>query len=340
MHRRLLFCVAFLVLAAAISPRAETPFNFETTPGKLPKDVVPKSYDIRLKPMIEQRTFTGSETVLVDVRKPVKTITLNANALTIPSAKLLTAEGKVEEAAKVSLDPKEQTVTLAFDKEVTAGTHQLALDFAGKINEAGEGLFYATYQEDSGAKKTMLGTQMEPTDARRMFPCWDEPSFRARFRLTTTVPADFTAVSNMPVEHEQKTDGGKEVRFGETPPMASYLVVFCAGELDAIEGETDGVKIRVVTTKGKAETGRYALESAEKILHYYNEYFGIKFPLPKLDLIAVPGGFGGAMENWGGIVFYESTLLFDPTKNSEADERRNLRESKRTRWRTNGSATS
>ena len=163
----------------------------------------------------------------------------------------------------------------------------------------------------------MLGTQMEPTDARRMFPCWDEPSFRARFRLTTTVPADFTAVSNMPIEREQKTDGGKEVRFGETPPMASYLVVFCAGELDAIEGEADGVKIRVVTTKGKAETGRYALESAEKILHYYDEYFGIKFPLPKLDLIAVPGGFGGAMENWGGIVFYESILLFDPTKNSE-----------------------
>ena len=114
-----------------------------------------------------------------------------------------------------------------------------------------------------------------------MFPCWDEPSFRANFRLTATVPGNFIAVSNMPVESEKKIGRGKEVRFAETPPMSSYLVVFCAGELDAIYGEADGVKIGVVTTKGKAGTGRYALESAEKILQYYNEYFGIKYPLPE-----------------------------------------------------------
>ena len=276
-----------------------------------------------MKPAIEQRTFTGSETVVIEVRKPVKTITLNANALTIPSAKLLSANGEVEQSAQVSLDPKNETATLTFAREVTAGTHQLALDFAGKINQAGDGLFYATYQEEgTGAKKTMLGTQMEPTDARRMFPCWDEPSFRAHFRLTATVPENFTAVSNMPIEQEKRSGDEKEVRFGETPPMSSYLVVFCAGELDAIHGEADGVKISVVATKGKAETGRYALESAEKILHYYDDYFGIKFPLPKLDLIAVPGGFGGAMENWGGIVFFESALLFDPTKSSEAAKER------------------
>ncbi len=323
MRAQLILCATLLALAAPISVPGEKPFNFETTPGKLPKDVVPKSYDIRVKPMIEQRTFTGSETVLVEVREPVKTITLNANALTIPSAKLVSTEGKVEEVAQVSLDEKEQTATLTFAHEVSAGTHQLALDFAGKINEAGQGLYYASYEEEgSGAKKTMLGTQMEATDARRMFPCWDEPAFRARFRLTATVPANFTAVSNMPIEHEQKNGDEKVVRFAETPPMPSYLVVFCAGELEAIHGEADGVKIGVFTTKGKAETGRYALESAQKILHYYNEYFGVKFPLPKLDLIAVPGGFSGAMENWGGIVFFESTLLFDPAKNSEATRER------------------
>ncbi|MEO6872734.1 MAG: M1 family metallopeptidase [Chthoniobacterales bacterium] len=317
MHRQL-FCSVLLALVGPLSVFGEAPFRFADTPGKLPKDVVPKSYDIQIKPVIAQRTFTGSETVVIEVSKPTKTITLNAHALTIPSAKLLSADGKVEQTAKVSLDAKEQIATLAFDSEVAAGTHQLALDFAGKINEAGEGLYYATYQEEgSGAKKTMLGTQMEATDARRMFPCWDEPSFRARFRLTATVPDNFTAVSNMPIEQEKTVGAEKEVRFGETPPMASYLVVFVAGELDAIHGEADGVKIGVVTTKGKAETGRYALESAEKILHYYDEYFGIKYPLPKLDLIAVPGGFGGAMENWGGIVFFESGLLFDPAKSSE-----------------------
>lgn len=293
-----------IALLGSVSVFGEAPFRFADTPGKLPKDVVPQSYDIQVKPDIEKRTFTGSETVFVEVRKPVKKITLNAADLTISSAKLLDAEGKVEAVARVSLDAAKETVILGFEREVAAGTHQLAFDFAGKINVAGKGLFAATYQEEGGgAKKVMLGTQMEATDARRMFPCWDEPSFRARFRLSATVPNEFTAVSNMPIEREKNTAAGKEVRFGETPPMASYLVVFCAGELDAIHGEADGVKISVVTTKGKAETGRYALESAEKILHYYDEYFGIKFPLPKLDLIAVPGGFGGAMENWGGIVF-------------------------------------
>lgn len=322
MHR-LVLCGILLSLFVPNTLFGESPFRFADTPGKLPKDVVPKSYDIHIKPDIAKHAFTGSETVMIEVSKPVRTITLNANSLTIPSAKLLSDTGEIQQSAKVSLNSKEQTATLAFEHEISAGTHSLVLDFAGEINEAGQGLYYVKYQEEgNGEEKTMLSTQMEPTDARRMFPCWDEPSFRARFRLTATVPQSFTAVSNMPVERERKTDGGKEVRFGETPSMASYLVVFCAGELDAIHGEADGVKIGIYTTKGKAETGRYALESAEKILHYFNEYFGIEYPLPKLDLIAVPGGFGGAMENWGGIIFYESALLFDPAKSPEKTKER------------------
>jgi aminopeptidase N len=318
MSLRFRFIVALFALLVPLRLEAEAPFNFTTTPGKLPKDVVPVSYDIQIKPTIESRTFTGSETVALEVRKPAKTITLNANAIAISSAKLLGPKGEGEQAATIKIDASQQTAVLTFPKEIASGAYRLSLDFSGTINQSGQGLFYATYQEEgSGAKKTMLGTQMEATDARRLFPCWDEPAFRAKFRLTTTVPASFTAFSNMPVESETNTPEGKEVHFAETPPMPSYLVVFCAGELDAIYSEADGVKIGVVTTKGKAETGRYALESAEKILHYFNEYFGIKYPLPKLDLIAVPGGFGGAMENWGGIVFYESALLFDPAKSSE-----------------------
>jgi aminopeptidase N len=313
-------CVAAISVAlSAITLQADAPFNFETTPGKLPKDVVPVSYDIHIKPNIEKLAFAGSETVVLDVRKPVKTIILNANTVTIGSAKLFTADGKVEQDPRVTIDPKEEIATLTFDKEIRPGQHQISVEFGGKINEAPKGLYYVRYQvEGSGAKKLMLGTDMEPSDARRMFPCWDEPSFRAKFRLTATVPANFAAVSNMPVEREKKTSAGKEVRFAETPPMSSYLIVFCAGELDAIYGEADGVKIGVVTTKGKAETGRYALESAEKILKYYNEYFAEKYPLPKLDLIAVLSGNFGAMENWGGITFDESRLLFDPAKSSES----------------------
>jgi aminopeptidase N len=317
-NRRLGCAVAIFAALTAIPSHAEAPFNFETTPGKLPKDVVPLSYDIQLKPNIEKLTFSGSETVILDVPKPVKTITLNVNTVTIASAKLLKADGKAEQYALITIDPKKETATLAFDTEIPSGRHQISVGFTGKINEAPKGLYYARYQEQgSSAKKIMLGTNMEPSDARRMFPCWDEPSFRAKFRLSATLPVNFSAVSNMPVESEKKASAEKEVRFAETPPMSSYLIVFCAGELDAIHGEADGTNIGIVTTKGKAGMGRYALESAEKILKYYNEYFGEKYPLPKLDLIAVPGGFGGAMENWGGITFYESYLLFDPANSSE-----------------------
>ena len=306
---RYLLTVAFSLLVLS-QVSAENKFDFASTPGKLPKEVVPAQYVIRIAPDPEKLTFTGSETVQLDVQKPVTKLVLNALEMEIASAAV---DGQPLPRKAIALDAVEQTLTLALPNELSVGKHELALKFSGKINAQGQGLFYARYQEQgTDEKKVLLGTQFEATDARRMFPCWDEPSFRARFQLTAVVPEKFMAVSNMPIEEEKKIDGGKEVRFGLTPSMSSYLVVLCAGDLEAIEGEQDGVKLRVVTTKGKSESGRYALESEAKILHYYNEYFGVPYPLPKLDLIALPGGFGGAMENWGGITYYESVLLFDP----------------------------
>ncbi|MEO7165818.1 MAG: M1 family metallopeptidase [Spartobacteria bacterium] len=317
---RFLSLVGFSLLL--LSPlRAETKFDFQTTPGKLPKEVVPLEYAIRIAPDLDKLTFSGSETVKLKVEKPVTKIVLNAFEIAVASASV---DDQALPAKAIVLNAAEQTLTLNLPNELAAGEHQVALKFSGKINAQGQGLFYARYQEyETNAKKIMLGTQFEATDARRMFPCWDEPSFRARFQLTTVVPENFMGVSNMPIEEEKKIEGGKEVRFAQTPSMSSYLVVLCAGELDAIESEQDGVKLRVVTTKGKAEMGRYALESEAKIMHYFNEYFGVPYPLPKLDLIAVPGGFGGAMENWGGITYYESVLLFDP-KNSSVETKQSI----------------
>ncbi|HEX8678567.1 MAG TPA: M1 family metallopeptidase, partial [Chthoniobacterales bacterium] len=207
----------------------------------------------------------------------------------------------------------------ALPNELPQGTHTLALTFSGKINAGGFGLYHAPYQEQgTGAKKVMLGTQLEATDARRVFPCWDEPSFRSRFQLTAIVPETWTAVSNMPIEREAKTPAGKEIQFAMTPSMPSYLNVLAAGELDAIEQQHGAVLHRVAATKGKAELGRYALESGIEVTDYYNDYFGTPYPLPKLDQIAVPGGFGGAMENWGGITYFESRLLFDPERSSSS----------------------
>ena len=302
---------------------AEKPFNFEDTPGKLPKQVVPIEYSVRIVPSIDKFTFTGTETVKLNVRRPVHQLVLNALELEVAEASI---DGKALPASAIKIDKKSELLTVALPSELAAGQHTLALSFTGKINQQGQGLFYVPHQEHgSGTKKTMLATQFEATDARRFFPCWDEPVFRARFQLTVVIPENWLAVSNMPIESEEKSAAGKKVRFAASPPMSSYLNVFVAGELDFIESRSGGTQLRVIATKGKAEMGRYALEATAQILQYYNDYFGLPYPLPNLDQIALPGGFGGAMENWGGITYYESTLLFDP-KNSSAETKQDIYE--------------
>src|SRR5436305_7848505 len=300
---------AFLIylFASVTSLHAEKPFDFASTPGKLPKQVRPTEYAIWFKPDLKKLTFAGRETVKLNVEKSSREIVLNALDLTITDAEI---DGKTVPKTAIKFDGKNELLTIASPQELTPGEHALALKFTGKINQFGRGLFYAKYQEEgTGAKKMFLGTQFEATDARRLFPCWDEPVFRARFQLAAVVPENWMAVSNMPVASEKKVAGGKEVRFAATPPMSSYLNVFVAGELDFIESRSGPTQLRVIATKGKAEMGRYALEATAQILQYYNEYFGVVYPLPKLDQIAIPGGFGGAMENWGGITYYESKLL-------------------------------
>ena len=318
--------VVFLMAEFSImsSPFAsEKPFSFKDTPGKLPKDVVPTDYSVRIVPDIDKLTFAGTETVKLTARRRVRQLVLNALELKIEAASI---DGKELPDSAIKADTKNELLTLALRSELATGEHTLTLRFTGKINERGQGLFYMRYEEQgSGVRKTMLGSQFEATDARRFFPCWDEPVFRARFQLTAIVPENWLAVSNMPVESEKKIAGGKEVRFAATPPMSSYLNVFVAGELDFIESRSGPTQLRVIATKGKAEMGRYALEATAQILQYYNEYFGVVYPLPKLDQIAIPGGFGGAMENWGGITYYESKLLFDP-KSSSAETKQDIYE--------------
>ena len=319
-----------ILFALPLTMNGEKPYTFANTPGKLPKQVVPLEYSIRIVPDVSKFTFSGSETVKLKATAPVRELVLNSLELEIAKASI---DGTQLSPAAIKLDPNNELLTIALPNELAIGEHSLALEFSGTITPKGRGFYYMPYQEQGTcAKKIALGTQFEPSDARRFFPCWDEPSFRSRFQLTAVVPENWLAVSNMPVESERKIDPpspnagpartsgatgiGKEVRFQLTPSMSSYLNVFVAGELDAIEAKAAGTQIRVIATKGKAEWGRYALESTAQILQYYNDYFGVRYPLPKLDQIAIPGGFGGAMENWGGITYYESALLFDPKKSS------------------------
>jgi aminopeptidase N len=319
-----------VLLALLTTMKAESPYEFSSAPGKLPKQVVPTFYAVRIVPNIDKLTFTGSETVTIKASVAVRELMLNSADLAITKASI---DGNQLSSNAIKLDADNELLRIALPGELPAGEHSLALEFNGTITPKGQGLYYMPYQEQgTGAKKIALGTQFEPSDARRFFPCWDEPSFRARFQLTAVVPQNWLAVSNMPVESERKIDppspgsgatgNGKEVRFQATPSMSSYLNVFVAGELELIEKKVGDTQVRVVATKGKAEWGRYALDATAQILQYYNDYFGVPYPLPKLDQIAIPGGFGGAMENWGGITYYESVLLFDPKKSSAATRQR------------------
>jgi aminopeptidase N len=311
--------VALLMMLLPPPLAAEPLFSFEATPGKLPKAVVPVRYDIDLSPDLAQLTIAGRETVEIELREAEARITLNAVNMAIDEASVDDGAHR----AAVALDTAAETATLTFPQALPAGAHRLSLRFAAKINAFDRGLFFTDYPTEQGTKR-MISSQLEPADARRIFPCWDEPSFKASFALTVTVPQSFMAVSNMPVAHEEQTTPElKRISFAPTPKMSSYLFVLTSGELERITANAGGVSVGVVTTKGKSDKGRFALDEAVKLLGYYNDYFGAAFPLPKLDLIAVPGGYGGAMENWGGITFFESRLLFDPVTDSD-DRRRDI----------------
>lgn len=310
------FAVAAMLGAAAIAAQAEAPFSFAATPGKLPKDVVPLQYAAHLRPNVDARTFLGSQTVEIEVLKETSTIMLNASGLHIDAASL---SGKGISARKLAplLDEQQQTLSFKLAQPLAPGRYQLALKFHGAIHREARGLFHLDYKAGK-ADKTMIATNMAPSDTRRLLPSWDEPAFRASFKLTVDLPGNYKAYSNTPLEKQEKLEGGMQRHsFALTPKMPSYLLVLVAGELERSTVKQDGTEIGIVTTAGKQRHAAYALKTTKDLLRYYNKYFGQPYPLPKLDQIAIPGGFNGAMENWGGIVYEESVLLVDPDDTEE-----------------------
>ena len=291
---------------ASMATAAEAPYAFGNTPGKLPKDVIPQEYTVNLIPDLASKTFRGSESVTLKVLRSTSKIVLNQLNLEIDSASL-SGKGMAELKLVPILDKDLQTLTFNLPAPIKAGDYVLAISYRGLINREANGMYYDNYRTAKG-EKTLIGTEMEPTDARRMVPSWDEPSFRARFKLSAELPARFQAYSNMPVSKDEAlANDMHRVTFGITPKMPSYLMVLVAGEMERTSSMHDGVEIGMVTTEGKQDSTAYAMQVSKDLLTYYNDYFGIRYPLPKLDQIAVPGGFGGAMENWGGIVYNENT---------------------------------
>ena len=310
----------FIGIGIAATLRAEEKFSIETTPGKLPKDVVPRLYVIHLEPNAETMVTAGSESIEIQVLKAVDRIVVNAVDTEISRA-TLSGSSELEELTP-QIDSKAETVAFQTKAALQPGTYHLSLTFQSKISEIPRGLFIQYYRSGDNLEH-IISTQMEPTDARKLFPCWDEPAFRAGYQLTVKAKKEETVMSNMPITGEEPLGSGEKlVAFEGTPTMASYLFVLACGKFEWLADEAAGVKLRILTTPGKKELGRYALEVTKKILPYYNEYFGVAYPLPKLDQIALPSGFGGAMENWGGITYNEDLLLYNPQTSSDRTKQR------------------
>ncbi|KAK2165380.1 hypothetical protein LSH36_51g04005 [Paralvinella palmiformis] len=288
---------------------------------RLPKDVVPVNYAIRLQPYLEKFTFDGVEDISIQIKKPVKSIILNCADIHVKSVKYDGGKQAFGEDIKITYLKEDETVSFTFPDELQTGDGTLKLTFSGELNDKMKGFYRSKYTSPDGKERYGAVTQFEATDARRAFPCWDEPSVKATFDVTLVVPKDKVALSNMPEKSvAAHTDPSwKVVQYEHSPTMSTYLVAFVVGEYDFVEAkDSDGVQVRVYTPAGKSEQGKFALEVAVKTLPFYKDYFNIAYPLPKIDLIAIADFAAGAMENWGLVTYRETAVLVDPVNSSSA----------------------
>ncbi|MFQ6028558.1 MAG: M1 family metallopeptidase [Dehalococcoidia bacterium] len=292
----------------------------------LPTNVRPGKYTLKLQPDLQNFTFQGEETIDIEVSQATAQIQLNCDEIEIQSARLVRG-GQSTPTSGINYDKDREMVTLSFASTVATGTAQLEVNFTGELNDKLRGFYRSQYVNPEGETSYLATTQFEATDARRAFPCWDEPSHKARFELTLVIPENLIAVSNTPVAEETEAGPGlKSVRFGETPVMSTYLLAFVVGDLTHIEQQaTNNTRVGVWTTRGKEQQGQFALETSARMLSFFNDYFGIAYPLEKLDHIAIPDFAAGAMENWGAITYRETALLVDP-ENSSAGTRQRVAE--------------
>ncbi|KAJ9168198.1 hypothetical protein P3X46_019754 [Hevea brasiliensis] len=289
---------------------------------RLPKFAVPKRYDIRLKPDLSACTFAGSVSIVLDIFADTKFIVLNAADLSVNSGSVCFTSSKVFEPVNVELVEADEILVLEFAETLPIGEGVLSIDFDGVLNEKTRGFYKSTY-EHQGEKKNMAVTQFELVDTRKCFPCWDKPACKAKFKITLDVPSELVALSNMLVIEETVDGPLKTVSYQETTIMSTYLVAVVVGLFDYVEDHTsDGIKVRVYCQVGKANQGKFALHVAVKTLELYKVYFAVQYPLPKLDMIAVPDFAAGAMENYGLVTYRETALLFDDKHSAAANKQR------------------
>ncbi len=272
--------------------------------AKLSNSILPTNYDLFLEPSLENLTFKGKVKIKLNIKEQTEKIILHSLDLDIKEAII---ESSPEIKVKVSLDSEKETLTLTLSKKISK-IQTLTIDFSGKINDKLKGLYYARYKQNNKEKR-LLTTQFEAPYARKCFPCFDEPSKKATFNLSLKIPSNLEAISNMPIKEENKEMGKKVISFQETPVMSTYLLYIGIGEFEYLQDTYNEVKLRIVTTPGKSKEGKFAMDLTKKCLKYFEDFSEIPYPLPKLDMLAIPDFEAGAMENWGAITYREILLL-------------------------------
>ncbi|KAF8393584.1 hypothetical protein HHK36_021828 [Tetracentron sinense] len=288
---------------------------------RLPKYAVPKRYDLTLKPDLSACTFTGAVEIDIHIIQETKFLVLNALQLLVDEVWFRSSQQQEYRPWDVVVDDDNEILVLAFDDVLALGDGVLGIKFSGILNDIMKGFYRGTYVV-GGEKKNMASTQFEAVDARRCFPCWDEPAIKSTFKITVEVPSQLTTLSNMPVIDEKLNGHLKTIYFMESPVMSTYLVAIVVGSFDYIEATTDGIKVRVYCPVGKSDKGKFALDVAVKALDLFKKYFSMPYTLPKLDMVAIPDFAGGAMENYGLITYREIELLHDELHSAAVNKQR------------------
>ncbi|KAM3257110.1 hypothetical protein ACQJBY_049440 [Aegilops geniculata] len=288
--------------------------------ARLPSFAAPRRYELFLRPDLVACTFSGSVAISVAVSAPTRFLVLNALDLSVNRTSI---RFQALAPTEVVFFKDDGVLVLGFAKQLPLGEGLLKMDFTGILNDQMRGFYRSKYQY-KGKERNMAVTQFESVYARRCFPCWDEPAFKAKFKLTLEVPSELVALSNMPVANATFAGPTKTVRYQESPPMSTYLVAIVVGLFEYVEGmTTKGTRVRVYTQIGKSNQGKFALDVGVKSLNLYKDYFDTPYPLPKLDMVAIPDFAAGAMENYGLITYREVALLFDD-KSSSASSKQNV----------------
>jgi len=275
--------------------------------------IIPINYELMFEPLFHNFKFNGEEIITLNLSKPTNLIKIDAAELSIKESHIIPG-GKII-SSESSLNEKDEKLTIKLAKKIK-GKAKLSIKFTGTLNDRLLGFYKSQYKDKKGKTKYLATTQFEAADARRAFPCWDEPAVKATFDVSLLVDKHLDAISNMPVISKKKTGTKILHKFGRTPIMSTYLLYLGVGEFEYLHGKLRNIKIRIVTTKGNKNKGKLSLDFTKKFLGEYEKYFGIKYPLPKLDMIAIPDFAAGAMENWGAITFREAILLYDAKTSS------------------------